>query len=176
MLALALPGVAYVYQGDELGLEEVEDLPSDARQDPTWWQSGHTDPGRDGCRVPIPWSGDRPPFGFSLDHTTATPWLPQPDHWAELSVEHQDLDPASMLNLYRSALRYRREHLSGDEAVAWVESPEGTLAFRRGELECWVNTGWDPVPLPDGEALLCSDPHAGQGELPPDATAWVVVA
>jgi alpha-glucosidase len=124
----------------------------------------------------LPWSGDQPPFGFSPDDAAAAPWLPQPAHWAELSVEQQDLDPESMLNLYRSALRLRSEHLRGDDAVTWVDAPLGALAFRRGDLECWVNTGWDPVPLPDGEVLLCSDPHAGQGELPSDSAAWVVVA
>ena len=78
---LALPGGAYVYQGEELGLPEVEDLPEEALQDPAWVQSGQTDRGRDGCRVPIPWSGDRPPFGFTRPGSTVAPWLPQPAWW-----------------------------------------------------------------------------------------------
>jgi alpha-glucosidase len=174
MLALALPGVAYIYQGEELGLEEVEDLPGELRQDPTWWQSDHTDPGRDGCRVPLPWSGEQPPFGFSPQDAASRPWLPQPDHWASLSVERQDFDPDSMLNLYRTALRLRHEHLRGVGAVTWIDSPEGTIAFRRGDVECWVNTSESAVALPTGEVLLCSDQHVEQGELPIDAAAWVV--
>src|SRR5947209_2443362 len=86
LLMLALPGGAYVYQGEELGLAEVEDLPDDVLQDPAWEQSGHTDRGRDGCRVPIPWSGLEPPFGFSSPEASAAPWLPQPSSWRESTV------------------------------------------------------------------------------------------
>ena len=82
LLTLGLPGGAYVYQGEELGLDEVEDLPDEALEDPTWERSGHTDRGRDGCRVPVPWSGDAPPYGFSPAGATAPPWLPQPAGWA----------------------------------------------------------------------------------------------
>jgi alpha-glucosidase len=174
LLTLALPGVAYIYQGEELGLEEVVDLPSELRQDPTWWQSDYTNPGRDGCRVPLPWSGSAAPYGFSPDGAAPT-WLPQPDRWAELTVEQQDLDPDSTLNLYRTALRLRREHQHGVGAVTWIDSPEGTLAFRRGDMECWINTSESAIDLPAGEVLVCSDPHAQQGELPVDAAVWLVV-
>jgi len=88
LLAMALPGSMYVYQGEELGLPEVEDIPSDRRQDPMWHRSGGVDPGRDGCRVPLPWAGQRPPFAFS-DNGAGRPWLDQPDDWAPLTVEAQ---------------------------------------------------------------------------------------
>src|SRR5579862_3709008 len=108
LLAMALPGSMYIYQGEELGLPEVENIPSDRRQDPMWHRSGGVDPGRDGCRVPIPWSGTTQPFGFSPD-PGARLWLDQPGDWAPLSVEAQTEAPDSMLSLYRAGLRIRRE-------------------------------------------------------------------
>ena len=101
LLMFALPGSAYVYQGDELGLWEVEDLPEEVLDDPTWVRSGHTDRGRDGCRVPIPWSGKATPFGFSPADATGEPWLPQPADFAAVTVAAEEDDPASMLALYR---------------------------------------------------------------------------
>ena len=166
LLAMALPGAVYLYQGEELGLPEVEDLPDDLRQDPIWPRSGHTDPGRDGCRVPLPWSGDEPPFGFGA----GDPWLPQPPDWKDLTVEAQDADPGSMLNLYRAALALRREHL-GDGSLSWLPSAGGVLAFRRDSgLTCTINLGAEPVPVA-GEVLLASGPLA-DGLLPPDTAAW----
>ncbi|NEA20969.1 glycoside hydrolase family 13 protein [Actinomadura bangladeshensis] len=166
LLAMALPGAVYIYQGEELGLPEVEDLPDDLRQDPIWTRSGHTDPGRDGCRVPLPWSGDEPPFGFGGD-----PWLPQPPDWKDLTAEAQDADPGSMLNLYRDALALRREHL-GDGSLTWLPSDDGVLAFTRDSgLTCVVNLGAGPVPL-TGEVLLASGPLP-DGLLPPDTAAWL---
>ncbi|HET8779687.1 MAG TPA: glycoside hydrolase family 13 protein, partial [Agromyces sp.] len=94
LLTAALPGSLYIYQGDELGLPEVE-LPRDVLEDPMHFRSGGVDPGRDGCRVPLPWRGTVPPFGFSPD--SASPWLPQPAEWAALTVQAQEADPASML-------------------------------------------------------------------------------
>ncbi|MGH3355540.1 MAG: glycoside hydrolase family 13 protein [Nocardioidaceae bacterium] len=173
MLALALPGSAYLYQGEELGLEEVEDIPSERRQDPKWVQSGFTDPGRDGCRVPLPWSDGRPPFGFSPDDAAAEPWLPQPPTWADLAADKQYGVPGSMLTLYREALALRREHLEALTQLTWVQSPEGTLAFRRGPVECWVNAGPSEVRLPHGQVLLASDPGADPGVLPVDAAVWL---
>src|SRR3954447_25026304 len=129
LLTLALPGSAYLYQGEELGLPEVEDLPEDALQDPTWTRSGHTVRGRDGCRVPLPWSGEQPPFGFTADGVA--PWLPQPARWAALTAGRQRADPASVLSLYRGALALRRElpGLAGEELV-WTEAADSVLAFR----------------------------------------------
>lgn len=174
MLVLALPGTAYLYQGEELGLAEVEDIPDDRRQDPIWEQSGHTDVGRDGCRVPLPWSGPVPPYGFSPEGSTAEPWLPQPERWAGSTAADQAGDPGSTLNLYRRALRLRREQLENAGELVWVQAPEPTVAFRRGDVECWVNTGDAAVPLPEGRLLLCSDPDAEPGRLSPDAAAWLV--
>jgi alpha-glucosidase len=176
LLTLALPGVAYLYQGEELGLPEVEDIPPDVRQDPTWELSGHTDPGRDGCRVPIPWSGDESPFGFSPEGSDATPWLPQPASWAALTAEREEGDRDSMLSLYRDALRLRREHLRGLSVPEWLPAPDSTLAFRRANVQCWVNTGPSPVDLPRGRVLLASGPGPEDGLLPADTAAWVVDA
>ena len=106
LLAMALPGSMYVYQGEELGLPEVEDIPSDRRQDPMWLRSGGVDPGRDGCRIPLPWAGDRPPYGFS--GPSDRPWLDPPEGWARLTVEAQSENAASMLTLYRAGLALRR--------------------------------------------------------------------
>lgn len=167
LLCLALPGSAYVYQGEELGLPEVEDLPDELRDDPIWTRSGHTDPGRDGCRVPLPWSGAAPPFGYS----TGTPWLPQPSDWSSLTVERQAGDPDSILSLYRAALRIRRTEL-GDGTLRWLEMGTDVLAFERDSgLTCVVNLGRTPVPLPPGSVLLASGPI--QTELPPDTAVWL---
>ncbi|MFE8990047.1 glycoside hydrolase family 13 protein [Streptomyces collinus] len=174
LLMLALPGGAYVYQGEELGLPEVEDLPASALQDPIWERSGHTDRGRDGCRVPIPWSGPAAPYGFG---TGAKPWLPQPDDWAGLSVEAQTGDPASMLELYRAALRIRRDHPAlGDGGMTWLDTPEGVLAFRREPgFVCVINLSGAPYELPaHTELLLAGGPVEG-GVLEPDQAVWLAV-
>ncbi|OAH09507.1 glycoside hydrolase family 13 protein [Streptomyces jeddahensis] len=174
LLMLALPGGAYIYQGEELGLYEVEDLPEEALQDPTWERSDHTIRGRDGCRVPLPWTGDTPPFGFST--TGATPWLPQPEDWKSYTAEANQADPTSMLQLYRSALRLRRTTpgLAGEE-FRWLDSPDGTLVFERGNgLLCAVNLSDQPIPLPDAyRPLLTSRPLHNDGLLPPDTTVWL---
>jgi alpha-glucosidase len=175
LLMLALPGGAYVYQGEELGLAEVEDLPDEALQDPGWKQSGGTDRGRDGCRVPIPWSGVKPPFGFSPDDASAPPWLPQPASWRTLTVASQTAEDSSMLALYRSALRIRRAHPAlGDGSLEWLPAPDGALAFARETgFVCVVNVSADPVPTPDGGALLLSSGAlTDDGRVPPDAAAW----
>ena len=173
LLTLALPGAVYLYQGEELGLWEVEDLPGEARQDPLWHRNGGTDPGRDGCRVPMPWSGTEPPFGFS---DGGQPWLPQPAAWKDHTVEAETGDPASMLELYRSALRLRRSATAfGDPAVPmrWLPAPDGVLAFTRGDGACYLNLSGEPVTLPgDAGVLLSSQPLSGR-ELAPDTAAWI---
>jgi alpha-glucosidase len=175
LLMLALPGGAYIYQGEELGLAEVEDLPDDALRDPGWEQSGRTDRGRDGCRVPIPWSGDEPPFGFSPKAASAPPWLPQPASWRALTVESQAGDERSMLELYRSALRIRRaEPALGDGSLEWLDAPDGALAFERERgFVCVVNVSADPTSPPAGaEVLLSSGPLTNDGRVPQDTAAW----
>jgi alpha-glucosidase len=175
LLMLSLPGGAYVYQGEELGLAEVEDLPEELLQDPGWKQSGHTLRGRDGCRVPIPWSDQEPPFGFTLNGARAAPWLPQPLSWRTLTVQAQTGDERSMLELYRRALSIRHEHPAlGDGAMRWIGAPEGALAFARDPgFVCVVNMSAGSVPRPRGaELLLSSGELAGDGGVPADMTAW----
>ncbi|GAB3823601.1 glycoside hydrolase family 13 protein [Kribbella italica] len=175
LLELALPGGAYIYQGDELGLPEVEDLPEEVLDDPTWERSGHTVRGRDGCRVPIPWSGSEPPYGFG--DGTDQPWLPQPADWAPLTAAAQESDPASHLNLYRAALKIRRaEEALGEGRLTWDDdAPAGVLSFTRDPgFRCVVNLGSSPIELPAGEILLASEPLL-EGELPVDATVWLKV-
>ncbi|MEU4422882.1 glycoside hydrolase family 13 protein [Actinoplanes sp. NPDC024001] len=175
LLMLALPGGAYVYQGEELGLPEVTELPDELRRDPTFRRSQGADPGRDGCRVPLPWSGAVPSYGFGPG---AAAWLPQPPEWAQLTVARQTGDPASMLELYRSALRHRRELPAlGDGALHWLSTEDEVLAFRREPgFTCVLNVGDVPVPLPpevDGaRLLLASDPAADPGTLPAASAAW----
>ncbi|GAA4681250.1 glycoside hydrolase family 13 protein [Streptomyces chumphonensis] len=172
LLMLALPGSAYVYQGEELGLPEVTDLPDEVRQDPSFFKSNGQDGLRDGCRVPIPWTRTGPSLGFGDDGS----WLPQPAEWAALSVEAQTGDPDSTLELYRTALRIRREHpdLGAGDAVTWLDAPAGVLAFRRGAFVCTVNTTTAPVTLAEipGRVLLASGPYADDGVLPGDTTLW----
>jgi alpha-glucosidase len=176
LLMLALPGGAYVYQGEELGLAEVEDLPEEVLQDPTWTQSGHTERGRDGCRVPIPWSGEAPPFGFSPPDASATPWLPQPASWQGLTVADQTGMPGSMLELYRRALALRREHPAlGDGTLQWVDSPAGTLMFTRDpSFACLVNLDGKPVAPPEGwDLILASDDLDANGRLAANTALWL---
>jgi alpha-glucosidase len=153
LLLLALPGPVFLYQGQELGLEEL-DLPDELRQDPIFFRTKGERKGRDGCRIPIPWERRLP------ERT----WLPQPPEWSARSVEAQLEDPHSVLALHRQAVAHRP---SG--AFAWRHAPDGVLAFDRGDLTCVVNLGAEPVPI--GDVLLASDDVAG--ELPPDTAAWL---
>ncbi|MFI6770076.1 glycoside hydrolase family 13 protein [Streptomyces sp. NPDC050355] len=177
LLMLALPGSAYVYQGEELGLPEVVDLPDEVRQDPSFFRATGQDGLRDGCRVPLPWSGEAPPYGFGAGGS----WLPQPADWAGLTVQAQTGDPASTLELYRTALALRRTHpgLGAGDAVEWLQdAPEGVLAFRRpGGLVCTVNTTDSPARLPvPGRPLLSSRTELpvldGDFVLPADTAIW----
>jgi alpha-glucosidase len=172
LLAMALPGSMYIYQGEELGLPEVEDIPAERRQDPMWLRSGGRDPGRDGCRVPLPWSGDRQPFGFSAEGS-ARPWLDQPDDWATLTVAAQSETPESMLALYRAGLHLRRSRPWEGE-LSWIPSGDSVLAFARGDsFACIVNFGPEPLSLPaNATALIASDDLEG-GALPQDTTVWL---
>jgi alpha-glucosidase len=155
LLLLALPGPVFLYQGQELGLEEV-DLPDELRQDPVFARTGGERKGRDGARVPLPWARELP----------ARSWLPQPEEWRRRSVEAQLERVDSTLSLYRRAIELRP---SGD--FEWRDSPPGVLAFARDGVTCLVNFGPDAVPLPDGEVLLASDDVGG--ELLPNTGAWI---
>ncbi|MDF3287909.1 glycoside hydrolase family 13 protein [Streptomyces silvisoli] len=175
LLTLALPGSVYLYQGEELGLPEVEDIPADRRQDPMYLRTGGADPGRDGCRVPLPWSGTVPPYGFSPPGSAAEPWLPQPTDWAARTVTAQQGDPASMLELYRVALRLRRaEPGLGDGPMRWLPGPGEVLAFQRGpDFTCLVNLSGEPVPLPDHTEVLLASSPLSDGMLPTDTAIWL---
>ena len=174
LLAMALPGSMYIYQGEELGLPEVEDIPSDRRQDPMWHRSGGVDPGRDGCRIPLPWDGARPPYGFSSEGAEP-PWLDQPEDWARLAVASQSEESTSMLALYLEGLRLRRTTPGlGDGDLTWIPSPDSVLAFERGgDFTCVVNFGPDPVDLPAGASVLIASSELEGGALPHDTTVWL---
>ena len=164
---LALPGSAYLYQGEELGLEEV-DVPPEARQDPVWFRTGKA--GRDGARVPIPWRGTRSPYGFGPAGTT--PWLPMPDDWAPLTVAAQRKDPHSTWSFYRDALRARRRLGDVGDEVELVDGRATVLEVRRGPLTVVCNCGTRPARLPAGDVVIASGP-LDDGRLPPDTAAWV---
>ena len=166
---LALPGSAYLYQGEELGLENV-DVPEGLRQDPAWLRT-HRD-WRDGCRVPIPWSGDAPPYAFGPG--TGQPWLPQPLDWADRSVAAQEQDPDSTLAFYKAALAARRKHTSDTtEDVELLDAGADLLAFTRGELTVVLNAGTDAVELPAGDVVAASGELEGR-LLPADTAVWLV--
>ena len=175
---LALPGGAYVYQGEELGLAEVEDIPEEALQDPTWEQSGRTNRGRDGCRVPVPWAGEAPPFGFSPPGATDDPWLPQPDSWRGQTATDQDGDPGSMLELYRRALALRRSHPAlGDGRLEWSDAPPGALMFTREPgFACLVVFDGGPVALPEGCEVLLASGELDDRRVPSDTAVWLARA
>ncbi|GAA0797251.1 glycoside hydrolase family 13 protein [Spirilliplanes yamanashiensis] len=170
LLMLALPGSAYLYQGEELGLPEHTTLPGEVRQDPTWFRSNHQSAGRDGCRVPIPWEADAPSYGFG---PTDASWLPQPPVFAELALDRQRGVPGSTYELYRSALALRAEHGLGRGRLEWAGPAAETVQFRNGGVLVLTNFGAEPVPLPDGcEPLLTSEPLTADGAVPQDVTVW----
>ncbi len=188
LLTAALPGCLYIYQGDELGLPEDEELPLESIQDPMHYRSGGTDPGRDGCRVPLPWTADPAAnHGFSIPvpglPTTgrvlapARAWLPQPAWWGDYAADAEAADPESMLWLYRRALALRRtspELRSGSSFSWWELGPE-LLAFTRGRFGCVVNLGGSTVPLPPSAKLLLASRPLPAGGLGPDTAAWLLL-
>ena len=174
MVLLALPGSVYVYQGEELGLAEVADLPRHALQDPMAFRSAGREKGRDGCRVPLPWTATGPSYGFGGGDTE----LPQPDWYAEFAADVQGGAADSVLNLYRRAIALRRELVttltSNDPSFVWQDSAPGVLRFRRGDgWQCLTNFGADAIALPTGTVVL-SSVDLVDGLLPGDATAWIV--
>ncbi len=176
LLAMALPGSMYIYQGEELGLPEAENIPPEKRQDPMWLRSGGVDPGRDGCRVALPWSGTKPPYGFSPNQNVRL-WLDhQPDDWAPLSVEAQTADPGSMLSLYRAGLRIRRQAPWGvGSQLSWLDYGDDVIAFTRGEgFLCIVNFGSQPLELPAGADVLMGSAELVGDTLSQDTTVWLI--
>ena len=170
LLTFALPGTAYLYQGEELALPEVQDLPDAVIQDPVFARTDGEIRGRDGCRVPIPWSGDAPPYGFST--AGATTWLPQPAGWGDLTVAAEEADPGSMLRLVRDALGLRRS-LPAD-GFRWSGDREGVLEFDRGDgFTCVVNISGSPVPIDAARPVLLASADPQAGVLPSDAAVWL---
>lgn len=168
LMMLALPGSAYLYQGEELGLPEHTSVPDEVRQDPIWEGTKHQKVGRDGCRIPLPWVADAPGLGFGPSGRT---WLPQPESYRALAVDQQVGVPGSTWTMYRDALRLRRQYGLGLGRLTWEDAPEHVICFDNGEVRVMVNIGGDPVPLPDGEVLLASTEL--DGALPTDAAVWV---
>jgi alpha-glucosidase len=179
LLMLALPGGAYIFQGEELTLPEVRDIPQDRLTDPFWKMSGFKDRGRDGCRVPLPWSEDEAGgFGFSSNHELSLNdlWLPQSEWMKDFAASKQEKDPNSSLNIYRKALAIRKSHPAlGDGEMAWIETPETVLAFSRpGGFACYVNFGKE-FTLPENAKVLVSSEPIDDGVLPPDAAVWLEI-
>ncbi|WP_328995410.1 glycoside hydrolase family 13 protein [Kribbella sp. NBC_01245] len=169
LLMLALPGSAYLYQGEELGLPEVGELPAEVLQDPAFQRSAGAEKGRDGCRVPIPWTSDGTSFGFG----PAGAHLPQPAWFGSYAVAEQEGAPESTLNLYRQALEHRRR-LQDAETLEWIDAGPSVLHLvRPGGWRSVTNFGTEPVELPAGSVVLASGP-LDEGRLPADTTAWIV--
>jgi alpha-glucosidase len=171
MLILALPGSAYLFQGEELGLHEVAELSPKDLQDPIWERSFHMLKGRDGARVPLPWTSSGSSYGFGADGAH----LPQPAWFGEVAVEMQVGKAGSTLELYRDALRLRRS-LVGDEELSWCAAAKGVLHFARSSgWQSVTNMTLAPVPMPPGDVLLASEPLLDDGSLPAETTAWLRV-
>ena len=169
LITLSLPDSTYIHQGEELGLPEAWELPTKVLDDPTWERSKHTEKGRDGCRVPIPWETTGPSFGFS----DGPAWLPQPATFGRLSVQAQDDDPKSTLALYRSAITARNECFTGGDTVTMLRLGARVLAYSRADVTGVVNMSDTPVALPPGEIILASTPELLVDELPVDAAVWL---
>ncbi len=180
-LMCALPGSVYLYAGEELGLPEVLDIPDEARQDPIFLRTGGAELGRDGCRVPLPWSeSDGVSAGFSPTGG-AEPWMPQPAGWARFAADLQDGDPDSTLNVYRRVLAARRERaeIHGDDFNVLLEGHGSLVAFERAGLLAVLNTGDRATVLPTDllhgrRPIVSSAPLGDETELPADAAAWYV--
>ncbi|WP_139790498.1 glycoside hydrolase family 13 protein [Rhizobium rhizosphaerae] len=167
-LMLALPGCAYLYQGEELGLPEVIDIPDALRQDPTFIRTKGERYGRDGCRVPLPWAADKPFYGFG-----GGSWLPQPAVFGELARDRQEGDPASTLSFYKTLLAERAKRDLGGGTLYWVETgSEEVVGFTVGGVQVLCNFSAEPVALPAGAVILSSAPLL-DGKLPADATVWL---
>ncbi|MBO1768051.1 glycoside hydrolase family 13 protein [Allobranchiibius sp. GilTou38] len=168
-LMLALPGGAYLYQGEELGLPDHTTMPDEARQDPTYARTRHKDKGRDGCRVPMPWEKDAPADGFN---DTGELWLPQPAVYAELAVDQQVGVAGSTLEIYRTLLRLRREHDLATGELHWVTVEPDVLIFDNGAVRSITNFGSTPCPVPTGWSVAVASGPLQDGAVPVDTTVW----
>jgi alpha-glucosidase len=182
LLTLALPGSAYVYNGEELGLPEHTTLRPEDREDPHFLRTGGRDAGRDGARIPLPWAADAAGLGFG---PSAGTWLPQPESYRALAVDRQESDPDSTLAFYRAALAERRAHglgagtlewiRSDDDVLEWIRSDDDVLEFRNGDVRVLANFGPEPVEIGiDARAILTSEAGAvTRGALQPNTAAWL---
>ena len=180
LMALALPGGTYLYQGEELGLPEVRDIPEDRLTDPRWKMSNYKDRGRDGCRVPIPWRSSRGgAFGFSSNEnlTAEQAWLPPSAWWGKYSAESQEIDPNSTLNVYRKALAIRKNEPGlGDGTMEWIDGSSQVVAFQRGDdFACYINFGSE-IKLPENAQILHSSAPLNGNYLPTDTAVWLRVS
>jgi alpha-glucosidase len=177
LITLALPGGTYLYQGEEIGLPEVRDIPEDRLTDPRWKMSGYIDRGRDGCRVPLPWTADpKGGFGFSTNDSLKLheSWLPQSPWMGDFAVDTQDGVEGSTLTMYRTALAIRKTEAGlGDGPMEWIQTGADVVAFKRpGNFACYINFG-APLELPsDSQILIASGPITGH-TLPTDTAVWV---
>ncbi len=175
MLMLSLPGSAYIYQGEELGLPEHTAIPDAERQDPTWERSEHTVPGRDGCRIPMPWEAGKTAYGFGDGAHT---WLPQPEIYGALAVDRQEGVYGSTLELYRTVIRLRREHDLGVGVLHWLDGyGDEVIAFTNtgpdgAVITVLTNVGVDPVRLPDNAEVLLVSHALVDNCLRRDSTVW----
>ncbi|HTL39866.1 MAG TPA: alpha-amylase family glycosyl hydrolase [Pseudolysinimonas sp.] len=179
-LQLSLPGAVFLYQGEELGLPEVFDLPDAARQDPIWVRSAGAELGRDGCRIPLPWTSNAPTFGFSTEPVSAAPWLPQPADFGSWAVDLQDRSADSVLALYRRLTAARRTVFGGDSLVTWLPTGrDDVLALQRGSGVCIVNFGTEPFPIPElwsGDLVVSTQPSADASRVVDgDSAVWLVL-
>ena len=173
LLTLALPGSAYIYQGEELGLPEHTTLEARYRQDPAFFRTNGSEIGRDGCRVPLPWQADAPSFGFGPGEKS---WLPQPENFARYAVDRQEGVYGSTLELYRQLLQLRHDYWLGSGQLRW--QPGGSsdvLSFDNGMLRAVINLGTQPITLPPGRLLLSSEPRDASGRLRGNTAAWLAL-
>ncbi|CAB4712477.1 unannotated protein [freshwater metagenome] len=177
LMMLALPGGAYMYQGEELALPEVRDIPESRLTDPRWAMSGHSDRGRDGCRVPLPWSSNPAgAFGFSSNDSLQPDqsWLPQSPWWGKFSVDSQDGVENSTLSMYREALALRKnEEGLGDGLMEWIQAGQDVVAFERpGNFACYINFG-TAIELPTNSQILVASGEVHGHTLPTDTAVWL---
>ena len=171
---LALPGSFYLYNGQELSLPDGDVLDSD-RQDPVYFRTQGVQKGRDGARVPLPWSADEVNCGFS----SARPWLPIAESWRNLSVESQEKNSGSSLHLFRRALSARPQLVESGSSITWIESQgDEILAFTRGDFLVLLNTSSEVQEfISEGSIFMASDQETfADGStisLPPLSACWV---
>lgn len=167
---MGLPGAMYLYQGEELGLHEVSDIPEESIQDPQYLKNNKTEKGRDGCRVPLPWSNSMDNFGFSKTGSH----LPQPEWFGEFAVNMQKVDPNSTLSAYKKAIKLRKELLT-EEEVEWIEETNAQILHysRPNGLNVLTNFQGDLFTLPENiEILLVSRDLENGNKIGPYTTVW----